>query len=102
MLSNRSNEIGKDPDSPQHSTYSPGGTEEPEPRVSISGPSPSSVVTSVSQTAPFYSQTVTPVPASAPDPRYTSNQFRTPKIPSSVFGQVLRSSPTSKSSFSSK
>ncbi|KAF2791586.1 hypothetical protein K505DRAFT_339452 [Melanomma pulvis-pyrius CBS 109.77] len=96
----RHNEIGKDSDSRRPSTiFSPGGTAEPETQVSVSVPLPLPNVTSVSQGPQFYTPPVSSLPESAANPRYTSNQFRTPQIPSSAFGHILRSSPTSKSTF---
>lgn len=94
MLNDGSNEVGKD--SPQPSMFSPGSTAEPEGQVSASVAMPTPLVTTIPPPSPYY-PAVSPMPDSAADARYTSNPFRTPRIPSSTFGHALRSSPSSKS-----
>lgn len=90
-----SNEPGRG-DSPQ--AFSPGSTAEPEPQVSAAATLPPPLVTSLSQPEPYYPQPVSPMPVSAAEPRYTPNPFRTPRLPSSVYGLSLHSSPTCNSS----
>ncbi|KAF2707908.1 hypothetical protein K504DRAFT_511845 [Pleomassaria siparia CBS 279.74] len=96
----RHNEVGKDIDSRRSSISGHGESAEPGPPVSTSVSLPTSIVTTPSQNAPFY-QGITSMPETAANPRYNSNQFRTPQIPSSISGHILRSSPISKPAFHS-
>jgi len=99
-LNHPSNEIGKESDSRRPSLFSQGDAGEPRPQVSVSVPLQPSVMTTPPQnTRTFYAQPITSLPEQAANPRYTSNQFRTPQIPSSASGHVLGSSPTSNFAF---
>ncbi|KAF2683033.1 hypothetical protein K458DRAFT_390311 [Lentithecium fluviatile CBS 122367] len=90
----RHNEGG--PDSPQQSVYSPASTAEPETRVTAAVALPAPIATAHPPPSPYYQPAASPMLESATDARYTSNPFRTPRKPSSMF-PILRSSPTSKS-----
>jgi hypothetical protein len=77
--------------------YSPASTADLEPQVSAAVTLPAAIATTLPQTDSYYVQPVSPVPVSATDARYTSNPFRTPRLPSAI-RQSFHSSPTSSSS----
>ncbi|KAF2119235.1 fungal-specific transcription factor domain-containing protein [Lophiotrema nucula] len=83
----RHNEIGKD--SRRESLYSQGTSAEVDTPVSAPVSLPAPLVTTVPQASPYYPSTVSPLPEPTQTPRYTSNQFRTPTLPSSAFGHHL-------------
>jgi hypothetical protein len=91
----RHNEIGKD--SRRSSLFNPSTGAEQEVHVSTSVAMPAPMTTTLPQVSPYYPRAVSPLPEPTNTPRYTSNEFRTPQIPSSTFGQFPRSSPSSKS-----
>ena len=95
VLTSPSNEPGRAESPP---AFSPGSTAEPEPQVSAPSTLPPPLVTTLPQAEPYYTQPASPMPVSAAEARYTSNPFRTPRLPSSVIRHSFHSSPTSDSS----
>ncbi|KAL5404581.1 hypothetical protein PMIN03_009067 [Paraphaeosphaeria minitans] len=91
----RHNDPGR-AESPQ--MYSPASTADPEPRVSAAVTLPAPVATALPATDSYYAQPVSPMPVSAADTRYTSNPFRTPRLPTSAIRPSIYSSPTSNAS----
>ncbi|KAF2006067.1 hypothetical protein P154DRAFT_423278 [Amniculicola lignicola CBS 123094] len=90
----RHTEVGKDS---RRSSFNQGTPSEQGPQVLASVALSTPVATTHSQQPPYYPQAISPLPESAPNRRYSQAQFRTPQMPSSAFGHVLRSSPSSKS-----